>query len=483
MVIRISSFGPIKEFEFNLDKDLTVIYGSNNIGKSYAMQVVYLLLKNLLALTEHPRILSSYYLPSKYGRMGNSEKAVLNSTIAFLDKESSAVDITGKVNSAISERLSVMAGAGLKTSFLNTFGDLSYLERKENRGTPRVDATMGKYKVSIIIREEIKFENFDIGYTVIARKIQSRMSSKKMPGSTYLYYNNSPERFMRAIEQIIREELEQFITTVYENVAAVYFLPASRSGIYSGMSAFGQIIAELSKNRSLLTKKIELPGISEPISDYFISLTEINTASHFKLRKGELAEIAEEIEAEILKGEVRFDDEKKSLLYKPGNMDVDLEMTSVSSMVSEMSPVVAFLKYIIARDNIRIGPKPEKSKSIIFIEEPEAHLHPENQVKLIQAFSKLINCNVKLIITSHSNYIFNKLNNMILSQKLEAEKYCPIILTQKDNGSISKLMDIDELGVSDENFIDVSEALYEEREKIIEELNSGVDEDDCTDKE
>ena len=67
MIIKISDFGPIKEFEFNLNKDLTVTYGSNNIGKSYAMQIVYLLLKNLLMLTKDPLELSAiHYFSNTY---------------------------------------------------------------------------------------------------------------------------------------------------------------------------------------------------------------------------------------------------------------------------------------------------------------------------------------------------------------------------------------------------------------------------------
>ena len=48
MKIKIVNFGPIKEFEFDLSKKLIVTYGDNNIGKSYAMQVVYLLFKKII---------------------------------------------------------------------------------------------------------------------------------------------------------------------------------------------------------------------------------------------------------------------------------------------------------------------------------------------------------------------------------------------------------------------------------------------------
>jgi predicted ATPase len=48
MLIKIRNFGPIKEFDFDLDKDLIAIFGKNNIGKSYAISASYLLIKNLL---------------------------------------------------------------------------------------------------------------------------------------------------------------------------------------------------------------------------------------------------------------------------------------------------------------------------------------------------------------------------------------------------------------------------------------------------
>ena len=40
MKITITNFGPIKQFDYDLAKDIVVTFGDNNIGKSYAMQVV-----------------------------------------------------------------------------------------------------------------------------------------------------------------------------------------------------------------------------------------------------------------------------------------------------------------------------------------------------------------------------------------------------------------------------------------------------------
>src|SRR6218665_1906412 len=48
MKIAINNLGPIKRFEFDLSKDINVLFGKNNVGKSYAITAVYLLIKNLL---------------------------------------------------------------------------------------------------------------------------------------------------------------------------------------------------------------------------------------------------------------------------------------------------------------------------------------------------------------------------------------------------------------------------------------------------
>mgnify|MGYP006980062269 CR=1 FL=1 len=69
--------------------------------------------------------------------------------------------------------------------------------------------------------------------------------------------------------------------------------------------------------------------------------------------------------------------------------------------------------------------------------------------------------------------MFNKINNLILSGELDYHTYDPIILEETLEGSISKHIAVDELGAEDENFVDVSEALYNEREEIIEKLNMG----------
>jgi predicted ATPase len=93
-------------------------------------------------------------------------------------------------------------------------------------------------------------------------------------------------------------------------------------------------------------------------------------------------------------------------------------------------------------------------------------------VKLIEVLAELSR-DAKLVISSHSNYIFNKLNNMVLDGKIDAGLYAPIMIEPEGGGGAARLLAVTELGVEDENFCDVTDKLWLEREDIIERRNKG----------
>jgi len=65
----------------------------------------------------------------------------------------------------------------------------------------------------------------------------------------------------------------------------------------------------------------------------------------------------------------------------------------------------------------------------------------------------------------------NKMNNLILEKKLDISKSCAIILEASEQGSISKVLSMDDLGVEDENFIATIEHLYNEKIELVNNLN------------
>ena len=66
------------------------------------------------------------------------------------------------------------------------------------------------------------------------------------------------------------------------------------------------------------------------------------------------------------------------------------------------------------------------------IDEPELNLHPKNQILLARLFALLANAEIKIFITTHSDYIVRELSNCIMLsnltdqaiQKLKNRGYC-----------------------------------------------------------
>lgn len=463
MKIIIERFGPIDKFEYDLDKELIVTYGNNNIGKSYAMQIVYLLLKTFIGnntFMVSARYNQMFLYPRHIG-IPLPFKKIENMVKTFKESDQQIKDITHDVVKETNNLISAVFIPEFINSCKNTFGNLEKTLEKN----PIITIIHNKHNLNIDLKANAIEVIIDIKPVHLKKTVSDFHKSRNLSSHLDIYVVDNIDDIEKPVNLIIKEIRENFMRYIWlisNNFENVYFLPASRSGIYAGMNAFGSIVAELSRNRAYFTRKIEFPGISEPISDYFIALSNIKIKTNEDLKK-----IYSEIEDNILKGKVTFEKNKNALMYKPNNVDALYEMTEVSSMVSEISPIVAFLKYIISTENR----KNRKVKSILFIEEPEAHLHPNNQIMLMEIFAQLINMDVKLIMSSHSNYVFNKINNLILSGKLDYNIYDPIVLEESLNGSVSKHVVVDDLGADDENFVDVSEVLYNEREEIIENLN------------
>jgi len=429
MKIEIRNFGPIHKFEVDLTKDLIAVYGKNNVGKSYALSLIYILVKNLISFQKR--------LPHNKIIIASSDKKNLLGIIA----ESTASYFT--------------------IFFLNNFDDSikkTFGNNIINQFTKKnILISISHKKINIKIKiDKNLFSKISINYNY-AFELKKSIRRKK-------YYENENKitlylRENSDLEYIIHDFILDKIDNLINEIATPFFLPASRSGLYISMNSFNQIFAELSQEREGIKSKIDIPTYTEPVADFYLNLTKIN--SHKKSKKEMINLIIEKIENSILNGFIEFDDFQKELYFYDKKVDLRLDLSRTSSLVSELAFLVAYLKYIFVD---------EISKIILFFEEPEAHLHPEIQVRLIEFLAELTKIGIKVFFITHSNYIFNKLNNLVLEGKLD-NKYAPYIMKQTENGSDAKLMEIDELGVEDDNFIDVSEKLFNERMQIIDKLN------------
>lgn len=292
------------------------------------------------------------------------------------------------------------------------------------------------------------------------------------------YEDKIDSYFKKLYRDLLFDQTLCFFEELMSACSSAYYLPASKSGLYLALSAFGSIFAELSQNRSSISKSVSIPAISKPLSDYFLELTNIN--SKHAASNGYSTYVAE-IEENILHGTVGFDYENKRLVFFPEGTQLSLDLSVTSSMVSEISPITAYLKFILPKQeepslSMRLTVLGlTKGKPLLLVEEPEAHIHPVNQIKLIKVLAKLVkDGKIKLIITSHSNYLFNQCSNLVMDGSIDKEKFRAVLLKATETGSEAVDLDVDKYGIEDKNFVDAAEAIYEEKLALFEKINATV---------
>ncbi|MDZ7898979.1 MAG: AAA family ATPase [Arcicella sp.] len=453
MIIELQNFGPIKSFKFDTDKDIHAIFGKNNIGKSYAISAVYLILKNL-KFSEFQDFTALREARKEF------ENIVLEKT---RNDTSKIVNIKNEVEKNLVRVFKNLIMDGINKSLKNSF-PFENIQNKKGKGLLKIVLYFSKVKIIIMLdsqKQQLEVVEVicDIDFEV--KRNQFRKAVDFINDKIILYLNNKDQSIedIKYCDVYVTDMLEEDLSNSFRDI---FFLPASRSGLYTTLNSFGAVFAELARSRIVLTSKIEIPSFSESISDYFLNLNNIDDS----VISETYSEYFEKIEKDILKGTIGFDKTTRKYHYVPDNKpDMRFDLSSTSSMISEIAPIIAHLKYIIPLQN--------ETPSILFIEEPEAHLHPEIQILLLEYFVKLSKGNLKIVMTSHSNYIFNKLSNMVISKEISPDRLSVSLMKMTPEGSIVEegAMHMDEYGIEDDNFVDVAEQLYEERIKLLENIN------------
>ena len=191
--------------------------------------------------------------------------------------------------------------------------------------------------------------------------------------------------------------------------------------------------------------------------------------------KGYFYDLAVEMENEINGGEIHLKsgDLKDELVFTDNKNNLELELNLVSSSIRELIPIIMYLKYHVNKGDTLI------------IEEMEKHLHPENQIILVKYLVKAINKGLKIILTTHSDFIIEKFNNFIRlgnSSKISFEElgYDETCILNHENVSIynfvknddysftTKEIEINFTGFNNDSFDHVINELYDESGIIID---------------
>lgn len=169
------------------------------------------------------------------------------------------------------------------------------------------------------------------------------------------------------------------------------YIPAARTGLILSLrdlikGALNSYARVSEADRSSLT-------LTMPVVQFLRTLVDSRRSPDPKLTP-----IADFLAESILGGDIHVDSgDVPTYEYQPGNSTMRLPMHIVSSMVTELTPVID----VIRKRDLRGG---------LVIEEPEAHLHLSAQRCMARAIARLVNAGIPVVLTTHSDTFVQQLN-------------------------------------------------------------------------
>ena len=193
-----------------------------------------------------------------------------------------------------------------------------------------------------------------------------------------------------------------------------YYLPAARSGIAQGHKV---LAAALVRQSSLIgIRQLNIPTLPGITTEFLSHLISFDRRIGGRRRVSKLDNAISFIENDVLRGKIDLDESGglpyPEIVYLEDGSGASTEkftLEHTSSMVSELAPLILFLKYLIDEGDLLI------------LEEPESHLHPAAQRRLARGIVRLVNAGVKVLITTHSDIIISQVNNLLALRQASPE--------------------------------------------------------------
>ena len=156
------------------------------------------------------------------------------------------------------------------------------------------------------------------------------------------------------------------------------------------------------------------------------------------------SKIRERLETAI-DGRLVFSKEKQKWVFKQGNIEFDISLTS------EGTKKIAILDTLLGNHFL-------SKESVVFIDEPEAGLHPNMVVELLDIINILANAGMQFFIATHSYFVIKKL--YLIAQS--AGMSIPVISFTASHGDDNIRIENLKHGMPDNSIIDESIRLYRE---------------------
>lgn len=410
MKFNLSNLGYLKQATIDLG-DLTIICGNNNTGKTYINYGIYGFLKNWKNNID-------FQLKQEVETL--FQDGVVKIDLALYQQK--FIDAIGRVADSYSEFLPDVFGVG-EDSFRETSFQV-ILDEYEPDCSASISSTFSTSNNKEVIKAIKEKESYILEITLL---VEDRTIPPK-----------------EIIEDIVNTELAEALAGSYFPDA--FIITSERTGV-------ALFYKELDLNKNIIFEKLQtkkdsfkphdflemfqdslknLSRYSRPIQD---EINFVRSLDNLKKKRGQLVEQHPEILSifeEIVGGQYQIENDSIFFKFKSEGTATEISFHASSSAIKSLLNMNFYIKHLA------------KEGDILIIDEPELNLHPANQRKLAKLFSRLMKCGVKLLMTTHSDYLIKELNNLIvLNNDFESKEK----LMRQYNYTESDILDKDRVKV------------------------------------
>ena len=403
MNLTLKNLGKLREATIDLGKDLILLTGPNNTSKTYVAHAIY-------GFHQQLQVGLARAMGKRLGRGLPSWKAS-ESALFKVDLKQFAEQhlpaIFQEVATDFKEQLSDVFAADRE---LFADSELKIVSSREDLefGLNALCANASKER-EILIRPNER---------IVARKAagESELTFERIVTSL-------PDLSARAVSTADESDLSVF---------AYYYVLGQTTGAVLGVSIYSYILAaeraaiqlfsrELSAQRTeLIDRLLEISSggsrqeqVNENLSEvlskqakrYPLAIRDglriANDLLTYKKETSSWAELADRLESEMLGGTFRIE-ESGEMLFHPSSLKRGLGLHLASSSVKSLAGLTFFLRHIA------------KKGHFLIIDEPELNLHPDNQRRVARLLGRLAQSGMKVLISTHSDYIIREINNLIM---------------------------------------------------------------------
>ena len=470
LTISVKNFGPIAEGSVDL-KPLAIFVGPSNTGKSYMATAVYAMMDTNAGYFEgrsdgFPRFRSTHAgrrignpreVPGSFAAWVMQDSRRLMPTVADLPEDARSwleglvAELVGSYCADVIGRLDQIHG-----------GEPGFLRHGSEPGGFYLALRSDEPALKLVIHcpgASKPLSEFSISQTDITEHVLNSMS-------VLAFMNNEEaESTIASIADLMADSVAAGLFVGLPTRS--YYLPAARSGIVQGQKIIAaSIIRQSSLHGSQRTRIPVIPGVTTGFLSDLISLDRGMSPSRPNV---EMDKAVSFIERNVLQGEIDLDESAglplPDISYSTATGKFPIDRTS--SMVSELAPLVLFLKYLV------------RPGDLLILEEPESHLHPAAQLQLARGIARLVNAGVRVLITTHSGDFMGQIDNLLRMSNSSEKTARSLGLEQEDclspeqvsaygfrfdpdlGGAVTYPLPVgSDVGIEDDEFLPVAELLY-----------------------